>query len=213
MGHRTNGLPFLRIAPDQFVVDNQLKRIHHHTLTPYSAAEGLRLLKQRWHIHDPKGVYLTAFDQYMTLSYTGILIPPPSTVKSQEDTVEADKTQNSASPGQDHGVAVMITQPQPIPNAAQSSHIPTAKPRFGGYQDRFVAGQIGHNHSKRVTFPDKPPRRRSPAIAPSPSPSPVDGNMLSNASVVTENETLNYLSKSASRRLESEVHNSKSARI
>ena len=54
MGHRTNSLPFLRVVADQSVVDNQLKRIHHRTLTPYSDAEGLRLLKQRWHIHDPK---------------------------------------------------------------------------------------------------------------------------------------------------------------
>ena len=103
----------------------------------------------------------------------------------------------------------MITQPQPIPNAAQSSHIPTAKPRFGGYQDRVGAGKIGHNHSNRVFFSDKPPRRRSPAIAPSPSSSPVDGNVLSNTSVVTENETLNDLSKSASLRLDYEVHNPK----
>ena len=103
----------------------------------------------------------------MTLAYTGIMIPPPSTVKSQEDAVKADETQNSSSPDQDHGGAVIITQPQPILNAAQSSHIPTAKPRFGGYRDRFGAGQIGHNHSKRVIFFDKPPRHRSPAIAPS----------------------------------------------
>ena len=49
-----------------------------------------------------KGVGLTAFDQRMTLAYTGILIPLRSTVQSQEDKVEADETHNSASP--DHRI-------------------------------------------------------------------------------------------------------------
>jgi hypothetical protein len=60
MGHRSNGLPFLRLVPDQFVIDNNLKRIHHHTLAPYNDSEGLLLLKDRWQIHDPKGVFVTA---------------------------------------------------------------------------------------------------------------------------------------------------------
>ena len=39
MGHRLNDLPFFRLVPDRFVVDNNLKRIHHHTLMPYKGAE------------------------------------------------------------------------------------------------------------------------------------------------------------------------------
>ena len=76
MGHRTNGLPFLRLVPDQFVVDNNLKRIHHHTLKPYQDSRGLRLLESQWHVHDPKGVYVTALDQCMTLAYSGSLTSP-----------------------------------------------------------------------------------------------------------------------------------------
>ena len=70
---RTNGLPFLRLVPDQFVIDNNLKRIHHHTLTPYTDAEGLRLLQDRWHVNDPKGIYVTAFNECVNVAYAGIL--------------------------------------------------------------------------------------------------------------------------------------------
>ena len=108
MGHRQDGLPFLRLVPDQFVIDNNLKRIHHRTLMPYNDAERLRLLRDRWHIHDPKGVFVTALDQCTTLAYTGTLSPPISTKKpsypsdeslrrsypgDEEDIVDNDGTQ------------------------------------------------------------------------------------------------------------------------
>ena len=64
------------------LIDNNLKRIHHHILMPYNEAEGLRLLGDRWHIHDPKRVFVTALDQYMTLAYTSTLSLPTSTKKS-----------------------------------------------------------------------------------------------------------------------------------
>ena len=163
MGHRQNGLPFLRLVPDQFVIDNNLKRIHHHTLMPYNEAEGLRLLRDRWHIHDPKGVFVTALDQCMTLAYTGTLSPPISTKKSQEDIVDDDETQDGASPDQDHGGVTPLSQP--AQDVAQSNTIPIASPRFGNPQSRNATGHHSQRHSKSVSFVDKP-KRRSPAIPP-----------------------------------------------
>ena len=129
MGHRHNGLPFLRLVPEQFVINNNLKRIHHRTLMPYNESEGLRLPKNRWHIHDPKEVFVTALDQCMTLAYTGTLSSPISTKKSQEDIVCDDETQDGASPDQDHGGETPLSQP--TQDVAQSNKIPIATPRFG----------------------------------------------------------------------------------
>ena len=183
MGRRQNGLPFLRLVPDQFVIDNNLKRIHHHTLMPYNEAEGLRLLRDRWHIHDPKGVFVTALDQCMTLAYTGTLSPPISTKKSQEDIVDDDETQDSASPDQDHGGVTPLSQP--AQDVAHSNTTPIASPRFGNPQSRSAPGHHSQRHSKSVSFVDKskrrslsiPPKRRSLSIPPiaNETPSSSDG--------------------------------------
>ena len=97
----------MRLVPDQFVIDNNLKlilkRIHHHTLMPYNESEGLRLLENFWHIHDPNGVFVTALDQCMALAYAGTLSSLISTRKSQVDIAGDDETQDGASPDQDHG--------------------------------------------------------------------------------------------------------------
>ncbi|MAF40236.1 MAG: hypothetical protein CL859_00015, partial [Cyanobium sp. ARS6] len=151
MGHRTNGLPFLRLVPDQFVVDNNLKRIHHHTLEPYQDSEGLRLLKSQWHVHDPKGVYVTALDQCMTLAYSGSLTSPPmSTVTATGAThalsasIASNSTgaqrmhPDSSSPNQDRG-GVMA-------NTTAGTCIPKARPRFGNHS------QVHSKRNKNVTF-------------------------------------------------------------
>ena len=151
MGRRQNGLPFLRLVPDQFVIDNNLKRIHHHTLMPYNEAEGLRLLRDRWHIHDPKGVFVTALDQCMTLTYTGTISPPISIKKSQEDIVDDDETQDSASPDQDHGGVTSLSQP--TQDVAHSDTTPITSPRFGNPQSRSAPGHHSQRHSKSVLTP------------------------------------------------------------
>ena len=178
MGRPQNGLPFLRLVPDQFVIDNNLKRIHHHTLMPYNEAEGLRLLRDRLHIHDPKGVFVTALDQCMTLAYTGTLRPPISTKKpsypsdeslrrsypgDEEDTVDDDGTQGSASPDQEHGGVTLLSQPAQDVAHSDTTHI--ASPRFGNPQSRSAPGHHSQRHSKSVSFVDKP-KRRSLSIPP-----------------------------------------------
>ena len=71
MGHRPNGLPLLHLVPGQFVIENKLKRIHHHSLKPYSDSEAVRLLKNEWSVHDPKGCYSTALDECYSLALLG----------------------------------------------------------------------------------------------------------------------------------------------
>ena len=66
MGHRSNGLPILYLVPDSIVEDNRLRRMQHHSLTPYSDAEGIRLLKEQWKFVDNNGVYLAALDECYT---------------------------------------------------------------------------------------------------------------------------------------------------
>ena len=68
MGHRTNGLPILYLVPDAIVEDHRLRRLQHHTLTPYSDAEGIRLLKEQWSGIDKSGVYVTALDECYTVA-------------------------------------------------------------------------------------------------------------------------------------------------
>ena len=66
MGHRSNGLPTLYLVPDSIVEDNRLRRMQHHSLTPYTDAEGNRLLKEQWQYADSNGVYLAALDECYT---------------------------------------------------------------------------------------------------------------------------------------------------
>ena len=66
MGHRSNGLPILYLVPDSIVEDNRLRRMQHHSLTPYTDAEGIRLLKEQWEYADNNGVYLAALDECYT---------------------------------------------------------------------------------------------------------------------------------------------------
>lgn len=150
MGHRTNGLPYLRLIPDQFVVDSNPKRIHHHTLKPYQGPEGLRLLKSQWHVHDPKGVYVTALDQCMALAYSGSLTSSISTIPVTDATpargasiashpIDAQHTHSdSSSPNHDRGGAIV--------NATQGTCIPKARPRFGNHS------QVHSTGTKTVTF-------------------------------------------------------------
>ena len=66
MGHRSNGLPILHLAPDSIVEDNRLRRMRHHSLTPCTDAEGIRLLKEQWQYADNNGVYLATLDECHT---------------------------------------------------------------------------------------------------------------------------------------------------
>ena len=60
MGHRSNGLPILYLVP------NRLRRMQHRSLTPYTDAEGIRLLKEQWQYADNNSVYLAALDECYT---------------------------------------------------------------------------------------------------------------------------------------------------
>ena len=66
MGHRTNGLPVLFLVPDCIVEDHRLRRLQHHTLTTYSDAEGIRLLKEQWELSGSSSAYVTALDECYT---------------------------------------------------------------------------------------------------------------------------------------------------
>lgn len=68
MGRRTNGLPLLFLVPDSIVEDHRLRRLQHHTLTPYSDAEGIRLLKEMWSGIGKSGAYVTALDECYTVA-------------------------------------------------------------------------------------------------------------------------------------------------
>ena len=119
----------------------------------------------------------------MTLAYTGTLSPPISTKKSQEDIVDDDETQDSASPDQDHGGVTSLSQP--TQDVAHSDTTPIASPRFGNPQSRSAPGHPSQRHSKSVSFVDKskrrslsiPPKRRSLSIPPiaNETPSSSDG--------------------------------------
>ena len=166
---------------------------------PYNEVEGLRFLRDRWHVHDPKGVFVnTALDQCMALAYTGTLSLPISTKKpsypsdeslrrsypgDEEGIVDNDGTQDSAPPDQDHGGVTPLSQP--AQDVAQSNTIPFASSRFGNPQSRNASGHHSHRHSKSVPFVDKtkrrslsiPPTRRSLSIPPitNKTPSSSDG--------------------------------------
>ena len=66
MGHRKNGLPVVFLVPDCIVEEHRLRRLQHHTLTTYSDAEGIRLLKEQWELAGSSSVYLTALDECYT---------------------------------------------------------------------------------------------------------------------------------------------------
>ena len=66
MGHRTNGLPVAFLVPDCIVEEHRLRRLQHHTLTTYSDAEGIRLLKEQWELTGSSSAYLTALDECYT---------------------------------------------------------------------------------------------------------------------------------------------------
>ena len=66
MGHLKNGLPVVYLIPDSIVEEHRLRRLQHHALTPYSDAEGIRLLKEQWETSGSSSAYLTALDECFT---------------------------------------------------------------------------------------------------------------------------------------------------
>jgi len=92
MGHRNNGLPVVFLVPDCIVEEHRLRRLQHHTLTTYSDAEGIRLLKEQWESTGSSGAYLTALDDCYTAALLNggpqrHLVSEPSTFKTWRSNV------------------------------------------------------------------------------------------------------------------------------
>ena len=87
-----NDLPLLHLVPDCFVIENKLVRLQHHTLKLYSDAEGIKLLKNEWSIHDPKGCYVAALDESRSLALLGSGPEPERSISHANENDSVDYT-------------------------------------------------------------------------------------------------------------------------
>ena len=115
-----NGLPVVYLIPGSIVEEHRLRRLQHHTLTPYSDAEGIRLLKEQWETSGSSSAYLTALDE----CYTAALLnggPQKHLPTSQEF-----HQQDARSPGKEHSclkVAYAVDGFDDIPEDDELVHV------------------------------------------------------------------------------------------
>ena len=118
MGHRKNGLPVVFLVPDCIVEEHRLRRLQHHTLTTYSDAEGIRLLKEQWESTGSSGAYLTALDDCYTAA---LLNGGPQ--RHLKDNMPRDPLSERRSSSKEHAcskVAYGVTFNEPVPASIQA---------------------------------------------------------------------------------------------
>ena len=77
--HKRNGLPYVLLVPDAVVQSRRLVMYSPQTLTPYSDAEAMAFLKQKWDWHDPSSHLFGLVEECYA---TAMAVAPPRPIGS-----------------------------------------------------------------------------------------------------------------------------------